>query len=344
MNNKQQSIPGRSIMTFGKYLLVVLAISGLVSCGSSNSVDEPILIKFPHVTSPITPKGLAADRFKTLVEERLAGRVVVEVYPSGQLMNDDDSIEALAFGEVQMIATSLSKFDRLTNKFQVFDLPFLFPNLDVVEKFQTGTLRETLLGAMSSHGLQGLGFWHNGMKHFTGPVPMSDPDAAKGLKFRIMESDVLQAQILQIGGSPQKMSFVEVYQALQTGAVDAQENTWSNIYSSKFYEVQKHLTVTNHGYVGYLIAVNSSFWDGLPDDIRAELEVIVDEVSAWANQRAKSINEEALNKIIASENSEITYLTAEQLKVWQEKMRPVWDEFSDKIGADLISAAQKTSN
>ena len=344
MNNKQQSISGRILKTFGKYLLVALAISGLVSCGSSNSVDEPILIKFPHVTSPNTPKGLAAERFKSLVEERLAGRVVVEVYPSGQLMNDDDSIEALAFGEVQMIATSLSKFDRLTNKFQVFDLPFLFPNLDVIEKFQTGQARSALLGAMSSHGLQGLGFWHNGMKHFTGPVPMSDPEAATGLKFRIMESDVLQAQILQIGGSPQKMAFVEVYQALQTGAVDAQENTWSNIYSSKFYEVQKHLTVTNHGYVGYLIAVNSAFWSGLPGDIRTELEAILDEVSAWANQRAKSINEEALNKIIDSEKSEITYLTAEQLMIWQKKMRPLWTDFSDKIGPDIISAAQSASN
>lgn len=344
MNNKQQSIFGRSLKTIGKYLLVALAIVGLVSCGSSTSVDRPILIKFPHVTSPITPKGLAAERFKNLVEERLAGRVVVEVYPSGQLMNDDDSIEALAFGEVQMIATSLSKFDRLTNKFQVFDLPFLFPSLDVIEKFQNGEARETLLGAMSSHGLQGLGFWHNGMKHFTGPVPMSDPAAAKGLKFRIMESDVLQAQILQIGGSPQKMAFVEVYQALQTGAVDAQENTWSNIYSSKFYEVQKHLTVTNHGYVGYLIAVNAAFWAGLPDDIRTELESIVNEVSTWANQRAKSINEDALDKIVASGSSEVTYLTAEELVAWQQTMRPVWDDFSDKIGADVISAAQAASN
>lgn len=327
-----------------KYLISALAISLLVSCGSGSSIDAPILIKFPHVTSPITPKGLAAERFKELVEERLAGRVTVEVYPSGQLMNDDDSIEALAFGEVQMIATSLSKFDRLTNKYQVFDLPFLFPDLNAVETFQSGPAREMLLSAMSTHGLKGVGFWHNGMKHFTGPVPLNKPQSAEGLKFRIMESDVLQAQILQIGGSPQKMAFVEVYQALQTGAVDAQENTWSNIYSSKFYEVQKYLTFTNHGYVGYLIAVNESFWNDLPADIRTELEAIIDEVSDWANQRAKEINEQALEKIVASGNSEVIYLTDEELKTWQQTMRPVWDAFTDKIGAEMIAEAQAVSN
>tara|TARA_B110000008_G_scaffold278959_1_gene324295 strand:- start:2852 stop:3331 length:480 start_codon:yes stop_codon:yes gene_type:complete len=159
-----------------------------------------------------------------------------------------------------------------------------------------------------------------------------------------MESDVLQAQILAIGGSPQKMAFVEVYQALQTGAVDAQENTWSNIYSSKFYEVQKHLTMTNHGYLGYLIAVNPSFWSGLPDDIRTELETIVSEVSSWANQQAKLINKDGLEKIIASGRTEVTPLTDQELKVWQQTMRPVWDKFADKIGVDIIAEAQGASN
>lgn len=344
MNKKLQLISGRGLAVIAKYLIGGFVLSSLIACGSGSSVSEPILIKFPHVTSPTTPKGLAAQRFRDLVEERLAGRVTVEVYPSSQLMNDDDSIEALAFGEVQMIATSLSKFDRLTNKFQVFDLPFLFPDLEAVERFQAGASREILLESMSLRGLKGLGFWHNGMKQFGGPVPMNNPEAAKGLKFRIMESDVLQAQILAIGGSPQKMAFVEVYQALQTGAVDAQENTWSNIYSSKFYEVQKHLTMTNHGYLGYLIAVNPSFWSGLPDDIRTELETIVSEVSSWANQQAKLINKDGLEKIIASGRTEVTPLTDQELKVWQQTMRPVWDKFADKIGVDIIAEAQGASN
>ena len=317
----------------------LLALAMLVAgCGKSDD-DGPILIKFPHVTAPGTPKGQAAQRFKDLVDERLDGRVVVEVYPSGQLMSDDDSLDALAFGEVQMIAISLSKLDRLTHKFQVFDLPFLFPDLSTVERFQASQEGMSLLDSMSDKGLRGLTFWHNGMKQFGGPIPMRSPDAAVGLKFRVMESDVLQAQVLQIGGNPQKMAFGEVYQALQTGAVDAQENTWSNIYSSKFFEVQDYLMETNHGYIGYLVAVNPEFWDGLPEEIRAELDTIVNEVGVWANEQASLINEDGKQKIMASGKSEVLVLSAEEVTVWQDVMMPVWEQFEGNIGAELIEAA-----
>jgi len=326
--------------TFKKISVAGLLTLTLLVAGCSKSGDDgPILIKFPHVTAPGTPKGQAAERFRDVVDERLAGRVVVEVYPSGQLMSDDDSLDALAFGEVQMIAISLSKLDRLTHKFQVFDLPFLFPDLATVERFQASREGMSLLDSMSDKGLRGLTFWHNGMKQFGGPVPMRSPEAAAGLKFRVMESDVLQAQVLQIGGNPQKMAFGEVYQALQTGAVDAQENTWSNIYSSKFFEVQDYLMETNHGYIGYLVAVNPEFWDGLPEEIRTELDAIVTEVGVWANEQASLINEDGKQKIMASGKSEVLALSAEELAVWQDVMTPVWEQFEGNIGAELIEAA-----
>ena len=336
MTPRKQSL--LTIRTVGA--AVVICVLALLAGCDKQSADGPILIKFPHVTAPATPKGQAAERFKQVVEERLAGRVMVEVYPSAQLMSDDDSLDALAFGEVQMIAVSLSKLDRLTLKFQIFDLPFLFPDLQTVEKYQASNYGQELLTSMVDRKLLGLSFWHNGMKQFGGPVPMRTPEAADGLKFRIMESDVLQAQILQIGGNPQKMAFGEVYQALQTGAVDAQENTWSNIYSSKFYEVQAHVTETNHGYLGYLVAVNPDFWNSLPDDIRDELAAIVQEVSVWANEQSATINLAGREKIVESGRTEVTELTAEERAAWQQAMRPVWDEFSDNIGADLIAAAE----
>ena len=346
MKNTEQSIYSSKYKKLSKYLISLLAVGLLSACDnkdSSSSDSGEILIKFPHVTSPATPKGKSAEYFKELVHDRLAGKVKVEVYPSGQLMNDDDSIEALVFGEVQMIATSLSKFDRLTKKFQVFDLPFMFPNIEAIERFQSGPARGILLDAMVSRGLQGLAFWHNGMKQFTGPVAMNVPEAADGLKFRIMESDVLQAQIEQIGGNPQKMAFGEVYQALQTGAVDAQENTWSNIYSSKFYEVQKYLTETNHGYVGYLVLVNAEFWAKLPEDIRTELSAIIAEVSEWGNKQSKQINSQGLEKIKASGSSEIVQLTDDERLQWRNKMTPVWQEFTDEIGAEIIESAKLAS-
>ncbi len=329
-----------------RLVAVLAAATALGACGSDSAGDggqsassEPYVIKFPHVTAPGTPKGRTAERFKEVAEERFPGRVVVEVYPSSQLMNDDDSLEALAFGEIQMIAVSLSKFDRLTKAFQIFDLPFLFPDLTSVERFQSSDYGQELLDVITDKGYQGLAFWHNGMKHFTGPRPMRTPEDARGLKFRIMESDVLQAQVQTIGGNPQKMALGEVYQALQTGAIDAQENTWSNIYSSKFYEVQPYVMETNHGYVGYLVAVNPQFWGSLPEDIRTGLEAVVAEVTAWGNAQAAAINQDARGLVADSGRTEIVGLTPEELTSWRETMAPVWEQFEQDIGAERIIAA-----
>ena len=301
------------------------------------------VIKFPHVTAPATPKGQMAQRFKELAEQRFPGRVRVEVYPSAQLMEDTEAIEALAFGEVQMIATSLSLYDRLTPKFQIFDLPFLFPNLPAVERFQRSPAGRELLGALSEHGITGLQFWHNGMKQLSAPRPLVGPRDAAGLKFRVMESDILQAQIEILGGSPQKMAFGEVYQALQTGTVDAQENTWSNIYSSKFYEVQPYITESNHGYIGYFVGVNAAFWRSLPEDLRTGLEATLAEVTEWGNERSETINVEDRQRIVESGRSRITVLTPEQLAEWQAAMRPVWDRFRAGIGAELVDAALRSA-
>jgi len=323
---------------------VLVTVAGALSaCGGgmdgSPAADEPYLIKFPHVTAPGTPKGRTAQRFKELAEARFPGRVTVEVYPSSQLMNDDDSLEALAFGEIQMIAVSLSKFDRLTQAFQIFDLPFLFPDLGTVEEFQASPAGQDLLGVITDKGFQGLAFWHNGMKQFSGPQPLRVPEDASGLKFRIMESDVLQAQVQAIGGNPQKMALGEVYQALQTGAIDAQENTWSNIYSSKFYEVQPYVMETNHGYIGYLVAVNPGFWRSLPEDIRVGMEEVVAEATAWGNAQSEAINQDARGNVVSSGRSEIVELSDDELTAWRAAMAPVWEEFENDIGAARIEAA-----
>lgn len=320
-------------------ITAILLCLFLCAC-SKQATNEVITIKFPHVTAPATPKGQGAEKFRDLVEQRLGGRVRVEVYPSSQLMNDDDSLEALAFGEVQMIAVSVSKFDRLTPKFQVFDLPFLFEDLQAVEVFQnSGTGRE-LLREIEDKGFLGLGFWHNGMKQFSASRPLHTPGDATDLKFRIMVSDVLQAQILAIDGVPQKMAFSEVYQALQSGAIDAQENTWSNIWSQKFFEVQPFITESNHGYLGYLVAVNTQFWQGLPDDIRTELEAILSEVTVQVNAQAQAINQEHKDLIMASGRTELVELKPDELAQWRAAMRPVWDQFAPLIGEDIMSASQ----
>ncbi len=336
--------PARRSLT-NRVALAALIAAVLLSVTSCNRNDDGrIVIKFPHIVAPATPKGQGAELIRKLVEERLGDRVVVEVYPSGQLMNEDDALEALAFGEIQMIAPSLSKFDRLTRKYQVFDLPFLFRDMAEVEAFQQSPAGQELLGVLSRKGFLGLAYWHNGMKQFGGPKPIRTPADGKGLKFRIMESDVLQEQILAMDGNPQKMAFGEVYQALQTGAIDAQENTWSNNYSQKFFEVQEYFAETNHGYLGYLLAVNPGFWNKLPEDIRLELEQIVREVTGEVNAIAEAMNLEDRQKILDSGRSQIELISAEDLAAWREVMRPVWAQFADEIGPEIMAATPAGSD
>lgn len=331
----------RNLRTALRNAAVVVAVAALSACADGNAPsNEPYVIKFPHVTAPGTPKGQAAQRFKELAEQRFPGRIVVEIYPSGQLMNEDDALEALAFGEIQMTAVSLSKYDRLTDEFQIFDLPFLFPDLETVERFQASPAGQDLLNALTHRGFHGLAFWHNGMKQLTAPRPLLVPEDARGLKFRIMASDVLQAQTEAIGANPQKMALGEVYQALQTGTIDAQENTWSNIYSAKLYEVQPFIMESNHGYVGYFLTVNAEFWDSLPDDLRTGLEEIIAETTVWGNAQAEEINQQARSMVLESGRSEIIELSDEQIAQWQTAMAPVWEQFADAIGVERIEAAR----
>jgi C4-dicarboxylate-binding protein DctP len=326
------------------WLTTVAVLGVTVGLGLGNApASAEIVIKFSHVVAESTPKGQGALLFKKLVEERLQGEVSVEVYPNSQLFGDAKEMEALALGDVQMIAPSLSKFDKFTKQLQVFDLPFLFDDIAAVDRFQQTDTGKELLSSMTDLGYQGLGYWHNGMKQLSANSPLKQPADAAGLKFRIQPSDVLLAQFEALDANPQKMAFAEVYQALQVGTVDGQENTWSNIYTQKFFEVQPYITETNHGVIDYMVVTNSEFWDGLPEEVRTELETIMGEVTTEVNRLAEELNQQDKQRIIDSKRSEIIALTPEARAAWVEAMQPVWDQFREDIGEDLIDAA-KASN
>lgn len=311
--------------------------------GTAEAQQQPIKIKFSHVVADTTPKGRGALEFKRLVEQRLPGKVVVEVYPNSQLFGDAKEMEALLLGDVQIIAPSLSKFDKFTKKLQVFDLPFLFDDVSAIDRFQKSPKGQEMLSSMKSKGYTGLAFWHNGMKQLSANKPLRMPEDAKGLKFRIQASNVLQAQFQALGANPQKMAFAEVYQALQTGTVDGQENTWSNIYSQKFHEAQKYITQTEHGVIDYMVVANTKFWDGLPKDVRPVLEKSMMEATLSNNKTAEEINETDKKKIIDSGKSELITLTKPQVAAWRKAMEPVYKQFEDEVGKDVIEAA-KASN
>ncbi|RIA31578.1 C4-dicarboxylate-binding protein DctP [Ectopseudomonas oleovorans] len=321
-----------------------LACAAIISCAglaqAAETASAPIVIKFAHVVAEHTPKGQGALIFKKLAEERLPGKVKVEVYPNSSLFGDGKEMEALLLGDVHMLAPSLAKFEHYAKPIQIFDLPFLFDNMEAVDRFQASAEGKALLASMEGKGITGLAYWHNGLKQLSSNKPMHEPKDARGMKFRVQASAVLDEQFKALRAAPRKMSFAEVYQGLQTGVVNGTENTWSNYYSQKVHEVQPYFTASDHGLIDYMVITNTKFWKGLPDDVRAELESIMVEVTAEVNRQADDLNKEARAAIVKAGTSEIIELTPVQREQWREAMRPVWKKFEKDIGAELIQAAE----
>jgi C4-dicarboxylate-binding protein DctP len=318
-------------------LISVAALVAVVAFAGPASAQAPIVIKFSHVVAANTPKGAAAEKFKELAEKYTDGKVKVEVYPNSTLYKDKEELEALQLGAVQMLAPSNSKFGPIgVREFEVFDLPYILPDLATLRKVTDGPLGARLLKKLDPKGMTGLAYWDNGFKQMTANRKLITPADYKGVKFRIQSSKVLEAQFRSLGAIPQVMAFGEVYQALQTGVVDGQENTTSNVYSQKMHEVQKYMTMTNHGYIGYVVVVNKKFWDGLPADIREQLEKAMKEATAYGNNQSAKENDDALAEIIKSGKTEIIKLTPEQDKAMREAMEPVYKDVATRVGQPLI--------
>ncbi|WP_313554369.1 DctP family TRAP transporter solute-binding subunit [Stutzerimonas nitrititolerans] len=305
---------------------------------------DPILIKFSHITADSTPKGQGALMFQKLVHERLPGQVEVQVFANSSLYGDGKEMEALLMNQVQMLAPAPSKLEQYTKQLQLFDLMFLFDDMAAAQRFQQSEKGRAMLKSMEDKGITGLAYWLNGMRQFTANKPLREPADARGQKFRVQPSDLQAAQYTALRAVPRKMAFAEIYQGLQTGVVNAQDNPWSNIYSQKYYEVQKYMTESNHGIGNYLLITNTQFWNGLPAPVRGELEAIIEEVTAEVNRQAEALNEEARQGIVASGKSEILVLTDEERAKWREAVQPAWAKFEDEIGKGLIEAAQAANS
>ncbi|APZ54280.1 TRAP transporter substrate-binding protein [Salipiger abyssi] len=326
------------------FLMTACATAALLTAGATGAMaacdDGEIVIKFSHVTNTDKhPKGIAATLLQERVNAEMDGVACMEVYPNSTLYNDDQVLEAMLNGDVQMAAPSLSKFEQFTKVFRIFDLPFMFVNMDAVDAFQNSETGQAMKESMLRRGLLGLGFWHNGLKQFSANKPLLLPEDAKGLKFRVQPSEVLKAQIAQLGASPQPMAFSEVYGALQTGVVDGQANTWSNIYGQKFFEVQDGITETNHGLLDYMVVTSADWWDSLDDDVRDQLETIVMEVTEERNAAIAEVDADNRQAILDAGGT-IRELTPEQRQAWVDAMKPVWEQFTDDVGQENIDAAQ----
>ena len=321
-----------------KTMFVALCAAIGATAGVHAYAQAPIVIKFSHVVATDTPKGQAAERFKQLAEKATNGKVKVELYPNSQLYKDKEELEALQLGAVQMLAPSLAKFGPLgVPDFEAFDLPYIFDGYDQLRKVTDGEVGKAMLAKLEDKGIRGLAYWDNGFKVMSANSPLLTPDDFLGLKMRIQSSKVLEAEMNALGAIPQVMAFSEVYQGLQTGVVDGTENPPSNMYTQKMNEVQKHATLSNHGYLGYAVIVNKEFWDGLPEDVRGQLEKAMAESTVYANGIAQEENEKALQAMKDAGTTEFHEMTDEEKAAWKEVLLPVHDEMAGRIGADLIA-------
>ena len=323
-----------------KFTVLVAALAAAVSINVY--AQAPIVIKFSHVVAIDTPKGQAAERFKELAEKLTKGRVKVEVYPNSQLYKDKEELEALQLGAVQMLAPSLAKFGPLgVKEFEAFDLPYIFPSKAALYSVTEGPIGKGMMQKLEPKGITGLAFWDNGFKVMSANKPLHVPADFKGQKLRIQSSKVLDAQMRALGANPQVLAFSEVYQALQTGVVDGTENPPSNMYTQKMHEVQKHVTLSNHGYLGYAVIVNKKFWDGLPADIRTGLEQAMRDATTYEKAIAQRDNDLAMEAIKKTGKTTIYSLTPKEQAEWRKVLLPVQKEMEGRIGKELIGAINK---
>jgi C4-dicarboxylate-binding protein DctP len=307
--------------------------------------QTPIVIKFSHVVAADTPKGRAAEFFAKKASELTKGKAKVEVYANSALYKDKEEMEALQLGAVQMLAPSLAKFGPLgVKEFEVFDFPFIFDNTPELHKVTQGPIGAAMLAKLEPKGIKGLAFWDNGFKSFSANTPIKTPADLKGKKLRIQSSKVLEEEIRSVGGLPQVMAFSEVYQALQTGVVDGTENPISNLYTQKMHEVQKYLTLTEHGYLGYAVIVNKKFWEGLPADVRGQLEQAMKEATVYANKLAQEMNDSDLELVKKSGKTTVYTPTKEERLAFKKAMAPVHIKMADRVGKELLQSIYKETD
>jgi C4-dicarboxylate-binding protein DctP len=327
-----------------KLIAIAASVAALALVGPA-AAQSPIIIKFSHVVAPNTPKGQGAEKFKELAEKYTNGKVKVEVYPNSQLYKDKEEVEALQLGAVQMLAPSLAKFGPLgVKEFEVFDLPYILPDKAALARITKGPIGKGLLAKLEPKGIIGLAYWDNGFKIMTANRPLIHVADFQGLKMRIQSSKVLEAQFRALGAIPQVLAFSEVYQAMQTGVVDGNENTPSNVYTQKMNEVQKHMTISNHGYIGYAVIVNKKFWDGLPADVRTQLEKAMADATEFANSISQKENDDAIVAMKKAGTTTFHDQTPEEKAEWMKALEPVTQDMASRVGKDLIAAFKKEAS
>lgn len=305
----------------------------------SAAYAEPILIRFSHVVGESTPKGIGANMFRDLVEQRLPGKVRVEVFPNSLKFTDEQALLGLLFGDIEMAAPSFPKFRKFSKALQVFDLPFLFENTEEIHRFQQSEAGQGLLSAMEDIGIKGLQYWDNGMRVISTKKPLKTPADLKGLTLRIESSLIFQRQYSRLGAVAIPMPFKRLPDSIRDGIVDGYENAWSNVLSRQLHVLFPNFIEVNHNYLGYMVVTSKDFWNTLPNDIRSELKRILDEVTEEVNRLALEKAQADKNVVMQNSNVNVVIPNDEEKQLWKDAMLPVWKDYEKEIGKHIIDAA-----
>lgn len=331
---------------FPIFLPVVKAVAlwaGIgIGIGYAQPPSVPIVVRFSHVVASNTPKGQMVEHLQKLVQQRSGGRIRVEIYPNSILYGDDDEMQALQLGAVEMLAPSLSKFSAVgAAGFEVFDLPFLFQNMAQVRCVTQGTVGRQLLESLSRQQMVGLGFLDNGFKQMSAPRPLQKIQDFRGLRLRIQASRVLSAQMRSLGAQPVILPFSETRQALASGVIDGAENPLSNFLTQRLAPVQPAVTLTNHGYLGYAVVTNSQFWAHLSVPDRTLLSQALLDALQQGNHLSEKINQQALTVLKQTSSTQVHTLSVPEFQALRQAVQPVHADFERRGGSSLLRQIQR---
>jgi tripartite ATP-independent transporter DctP family solute receptor len=308
----------------------------LLSASSEAAEINKHTIKFASANQKGHPQVEGMEKFADLLKESSDGKITIRLFPGGVLGGDVQTLSAVQGGTVEMSVMNAGLLAGLAKDYVIVDLPYLFDSPQQADAVMDGPVGEKLLSELPEKGLVGLAFWELGFRNLTNNQrPINKVEDIAGLKIRVLQSPIFIDVFSALGANPVPMPYTELYTALETGAVDGQENPLSNILSSKFFEVQDHLTLTQHVYNPQIVVISKKFWDQLNADEQKLIEDAAKQARDYQREVSRKQAEQALAEV-KNEGMQVTELPPEEIAKLREMMQPVIEKHSKEVDPALM--------
>ena len=320
-----------------KFMSLAVAFSILPVMAQAETV-----IKIHHDMTEDSAQQEGIERFKELVERRSNNFYKVEIYPNNSLGDDIQVAQQMQFGAVEAAPIPTAKLSGFNKNLQLFDMPFLFPSRSSAYALLDGEIGNEVMSGLRKAGFEPVMFWESGFKQLTCNHEVKSPSDLSGRKVRVMESPLLIAQYKVLGANPVPISFSETYTALQQGVVECQENPMVSITKMKFNEVQKDLMLTNHGYLATAFMFSKVWFDKQEESNKKMLREAAIDAGNYERERSVAREKSYIDEVISSGNTKIVRLSDKELKEFSDAMKPLYNEYKNKLDDDLLERAQAT--